>query len=429
MAGAIASALVVAVVACQEESPTALDDGSLPDQPLTVEVELPWSQFASNLQVLGGFSTAASMPTPVVAHGYDGTLEARTLMRFDSFPPAIRVLESGTGAVATDNEMTFITGYLTLGFDTLASVAPGPATLELGTLQQEWNARTASWTLAIDTLGDQRAWTDAGAGPVAHTANATWNPALADSVTFVLDSAFLDDWLTPEYLTRGGRLLSTTDGALLVLTRARFRVNMRSSIADTIVEDTIDLSDRTVIYDPPPAAPTGMRVGGAPAWRTLLTVSAPALTGPPELCARLGCPYTPEAGEISYAALKLTTQASDPGFRPSDTLNVDVRPVLSPATLPKSPLGASQTGGLGKAIEPEAFGVAAGASVDVPITTFMRNLLAGPDADGNEPPSVLALIAASEPASLSFASFAEPGSAGEPVLKLIITVGEPQVLP
>jgi hypothetical protein len=417
------------VVACQEQVPTALDDGPLPEEPLTIEVELPWSEFGSNLQVLGGFSSAASIPTPVVAHGYGGTLEARTLMRFDSLPPAIRVTQSSDGAVVTDTEPKYIAGFLTLVFDTAATVAPGPTELELGTLQQEWQPRSASWTMAVDTIGGQQAWVEPGGGPVLHTVTETWDPSDADSVTIALDSAFLYDWVTPDYPTRGGRLLSTTDGVHLVLKGARFRLNMRSSVADTIVEDTVDMSGRTVIYDPPPPAPTTLRVGGAPAWRTLLSMSPPALTGPPELCAAVGCPYTPEAGEISYAALALTTQASEPGFQPTDTLDIDVRPVLDTVTLPKSPLGASQTGGFGKAIEPGAFGSAAGALVDIPVTGFVRTLLAGPDEEGNEPPSVLALISAIEPSTLSFASFDGPGSAGEPVLRMIITLGEAQVLP
>ncbi|MGD8601336.1 MAG: hypothetical protein PVF19_08325, partial [Gemmatimonadota bacterium] len=108
LASAVAAGLVVAVVACQEQVPTALDDGPLPEEPLTIEVELPWSEFGSNLQVLGGFSSAASIPTPVVAHGYGGTLEARTLMRFDSLPPAIRVTQSSDGAVVTDTEPKYI---------------------------------------------------------------------------------------------------------------------------------------------------------------------------------------------------------------------------------------------------------------------------------------------------------------------------------
>ncbi len=417
----------MAAVACQEQSPTALDDSSLPDEPLTLEVELPWSQFGSNLQVLGGYSSAAGLPLPLVTRAYLGALEARTLMRFDTFPPGVRVVVDGV--TVTDTDVTYVAAFLSVGFDTVRSVAPGPVALEIGGLQEEWQARSASWSFAIDTVGDQRAWSGGAGATVPTSSSVTWDPAFADSVTFPLDSATIATWIDPADRTRGANMLTTTDGALLVLNRASLRLAIRSSLADSIVEDTIGLLDRTVIYDPPPAAPAGMRVGGVPAWRSLLEVIPPQLVGPPELCAALGCPFTPEAGQISYAAVRLTTQTSEAAYQPFDTLRIDARSVLSPAALPKSPLGNSQTSGLGAAVPPEAFGSAPGVSVELPITTFMRTLLGGPDASGNPPPGTLAVLSASEPSSLPFASFDGPGDPGEPVLRMILTVGTSQVLP
>jgi hypothetical protein len=160
-----------------------------------------------------------------------------------------------------------------------------------------------------------------------------------------------------------------------------------------------------------------------------MQVAVPPLTGPPELCAAVGCPFTPTAGQVSYAGLVLTRAATASPFQPNDTVRLDVRPVLSPPTLPKSPLGGSQTAGFGSAVAPEAFSTLAGTPVEVPVTSFLRTLLAGPGADGLEPPSTLALLTATEPAALTFASFFGPGDPGEPTLRLILTVGTPQVLP
>jgi len=81
---------------------------------------------------------------------------------------------------------------------------------------------------------------------------------------------------------------------------------------------------------------------------------------------------------------------------------------------------------------PEVFGALEGSVVEVPITAFVRTLLSGPGAGGVagvDPPSTLALTSATEPFSLSFASFFGPAEPGEPVLKLILTVGTPQELP
>lgn len=424
---AVASALAVAVVACEQAVPTAVDETPLPEAPLTVEIEIPWSDFGSDLQVVGGFSSPAFLPAPVVARAYEGVLEARTLMRWDTFPPTVRVMTDG--GVVTDDSLHFVAGFVTLGFDTLTSVVPSPATLEIGTLEEEWNFRTATWTLAVDTVADQRAWSEAGAGPAPLVATRVWDPAASDSVIFSLDSAEINEWVDPSDQGRGARVLTTTDGTLLVLNRALLRVSIRPSMADTIVEDTIDLLESTFVYDPPPAAATGVRVGGAPAWRSLMAVGVPPLTGPPELCAAVGCPFTPDAGQVSYAALVLTSQATEAGFQPVDSVRLDVRPVLNPATLPKSPLGASQTGEVGRAVAPEAFGAAPGSRVEVPITGFMRTLLAGPDGSGNPPPSMLALLSAFEPSSLAFATFDGPSDAAPPRLRMVLTVGEAQELP
>jgi hypothetical protein len=427
---AILAAILVGVVACQEKVPTALDDSRLPGEPLTVEIDLAWSDFGSNFQVLGGYGSAASLALPVVAHTYEGTLESRLLVRFGAYPPSAQVVNSD-GATVVDTDVRHVAGRLVVMFDTVASTNTGLVELQLSALQEEWEVQSTSWAFAVDSVADQRAWSVPGAGPTIPMSTTVWDPATSDSVSFQLDSADVALWMDPTDPTRGGRIETTTDGVRLRLTRALLRITMRPSLdPDTLVEDTATaLIEKTFIYDPPPTTPTGIRVGGTPSWRTVMNLAIPPLTGPPELCAAVGCPFTPEAGHISYAALALTSQATELAFQPTDTVRLDVRPVLSPAALPKSPLGTSATGDFGVPIAPEAFGASAGTDVEVPVTPFIRDLLGGPDPEGRPPPSMLALMSAAEPASLSFASFFGPADPAAPVLKLILTVGNPQVLP
>ena len=47
--------------ACEEELPVGVVDGPLPGEPITVEVEIPWSDFASNLEVFGGYGSPAEL--------------------------------------------------------------------------------------------------------------------------------------------------------------------------------------------------------------------------------------------------------------------------------------------------------------------------------------------------------------------------------
>ena len=67
--------------------------------------------------------------------------------------------------------------------------------------------------------------------------------------------------------------------------------------------------------------------------------------------------------------------------------------------------------------------------VQLPFTTFARDLLRGADASGNPVPGTLALLSVIEPFSIGFASFDGPGTPGEPVLRLVLTIGPPVELP
>ncbi|MGY8778251.1 MAG: hypothetical protein ACKVIN_09025, partial [Longimicrobiales bacterium] len=68
-------------------------------------------------------------------------------------------------------------------------------------------------------------------------------------------------------------------------------------------------------------------------------------------------------------------------------------------------------------------------SIQIPFTTFSRDLLRGEDSNGNPAASTLALLSVLEPFSISFASFDGPGSASEPYLRLVLTIGPPVELP
>jgi len=188
----------------------------------------------------------------------------------------------------------------------------------------------------------------------------------------------------------------------------------------------------TFVYTPyPTPPPDGIRIGGAPAWRTLMDLTIPeVLDGDPEFCAVVTCPHTLKPGEISYAALRLTSSASDPAFQPTDSVRLDVRPVLDRSAMPKSPLGTSLIqSDLGRAVPPSAFGSAPGQTIEVPFTEFARDLLRGVDEDGYPPANTLALLSVFEPFSISFASFEGPGSPGEPVLTIVVTIGPAVELP
>jgi hypothetical protein len=417
---------VAVVAACEEQTPTAIGDGELPGEPITVEVRIPWSDFASNLEVFGGYGSPEDLGRGVVANQFAGTLDARTLIRFAAYPTQATVRDS-TGAERPDTDLTFLGGRLVAFFDTLASTNTAPVTLGLGATQTEWDATTTTWAFAVDTINDERPWGEPGAGPVAALGTATWDSSLGDSVLFAVDSTMVAAWGDTTDLGRGGRIELLDVGARLQMNGAVLRLDVRPSInPDTVVEVTVLTRNVTFVYDPfPQPPPDGVRIGGAPAWRTVLDVDVPPeLSGPAEFCAVVSCPHTLEPAEISYAALVLTSRATDPAFQPTDSIGLDVRPVFSRAAMPKAPLGGSLVADLlGRRVAPEAFGSAPGELIEIPVTSFARDLLRGTDETGNPAPSTLALLSVFEPSSIAFASFEGPGSPNEPFLRLILTIG------
>jgi hypothetical protein len=222
-----------------------------------------------------------------------------------------------------------------------------------------------------------------------------------------------------------------TDGERLDVRNVVLRLDTRPSVhQDTIVVIDAPAEGVTFVYNPvPEPPPDGIRVGGTPAWRTVIELNVPrVLDGPPSLCAQVGCPFVIEPSRVNHASLVLTTALVEPAaFQPSDTVRLDVRPVLAPELLPKSPLGSSFLGVVGAPVAPGAFQEGGGRTLSVTLTGLVRALVeADPDV---APPNHISLLSVQEPLSLAFGSFVGPGVPGAPVLRLIVTAADTVRLP
>lgn len=418
--------------ACSERTPTSVDPDLVDGRPASVEVVLPWEEFGSNLQVFGGYGSVNDLAVGLVARRFGGELDARTVVRFQTIPTAATVTDS-TGTSRTDTLLTVTGGRVVAIVDTLRSIASGPVTLELGVVRQPWHAPSAGWHLAVDTGGVRTPWEEPGGGPVRRVATTVWDRARGDSAVFVLDSTQLAIWRDTSVANQGALVGAVSEGARLQINSLVLRALVRPSLRrDTTLVLNGAATALTFLYTPnpgPPAAGT-LRVGGVPAWRSVLDIAVPArLTGPASLCAAVGCPLELSPTQVSYAAIVLTTMRADAAFRPADSLSVDVRAVLQRSAMPKSPLGPSLGSGAGRSLAAPLFWESAGQKVEIPITNFVRTLVQGDSVAGFAPPRSLALLSLFEPSSFPYAAFAGPGMPGAPALKLVVTAGRAIQLP
>jgi hypothetical protein len=414
------------ISACQEEIVTNLEGDLIPVEAVTVEVVLPFHEFAGNLEAWGGYGRPFELETDVVATAFEGNLDARVLNSWFPYPHSAEVRDS-LGLVRVDTLLTFVGGRLVARFDTLSSILDESLELSVGALSKDWDFVSANWGVAVDTVGEFQEWTEEGAGPVTPVATAFWEPSQGDSVVFDLDSAGVALWADTTGARMGARLDAITEGVRLDLVNLDLWLVTRPSVnPDTLVELEVRNRTRTFIYHPELAPPDDeIRVGGVPAWRSVFVINLPeVLDGPESLCLKVQCPLTLTPESLISASLVLTTRTPPAGFLPTDSLFMDVRPVLEPSRLPKSPLGSSLLVTLGALLPPAKFGEEVGSEIEVQLGPYVQNLISESSIPGLDVPRTLALLSSFEPSSLSFASFEGPDSPSGPELRLVLTLAE-----
>ena len=426
--------LSVAVLwGCAEESATAPSIDLIQVQPQTVEVVLPFADFVQDVEVVGGFGSTFDLNHGIVARDFGG-LNAKTLVRFGAYPDSI-LTEDQSGSAFTDSNPTFLGGQVLLFFD-----ADRPVDLELFTTQESWHGPTVTWELAVDTAGDRTSWVQPGGGAAVSVGTAIFDPGLGalvgdtlflvDPVSVQIDSATVAAWADTSDASRGLLVTATAPGTRLRLVRASLRLTIIPSLKpDTTIDVSGGLGDLSYIYDPAPQPPAGwLRVGGTPSWRSIITFRVPRMiAGSPEICGGVGCQFDVTTADLNLAELILTSRGTEAPFAPSDTTGMDIRAVLNPELLPKSPLGDPLALG-GTPLPPLIFAEQAGSRVAVSLTELIRDVLES-DVVGDLPPSTIALLGFVEPGSFGFASFDGPGGAGAPALRLVLTLGGKVGLP
>ena len=413
-----------AVSGCKEKNTTAPDLGFLQVNPRTVEALIPFGDFVDDVQVFGGYGSAADLGRGFVAQDFDG-LNVRTLVHLGDYP--------------TTADQTFSGGRVVLFFDTLRGSVNAPATVELFGVQEQWHAPTVTWEVVVDTAGDRREWSQPGGGVTTLLGGGIFDirsnegeaAALTDSVSILVDSATVAALGDPTSGTTGLLVAGADPGAFLHLVDLRLRIStVASSQPDSVFEVTPPAGDLSFMFDPAPTAPLGwLRVGGTPAWRSVLTMSMPrTVTGTPEVCGAVGCEVDLTEVDLNLAELVLTTRQSELEFQPQDTTRVNIATVLSPELLPRAPLGEPFLA-FPRSFAPALFLELAGTQVALSVTTLVTGILGIAAVTDTVPVTSIVLFSNPEPSRIGFASFEGAGGAGAPALRLLYTIANPVGLP
>ena len=421
---------------CTDITPTSDDAGLIPIDPRTIEIRLPFHAFADSLQLLEGYSSPALLPGALVARKWRGDLDANTLVRFGHPNDRIFVIPPGSTTQVTVADAAYrpIRGRVIVFFDSIEVSGTPTFEFKAGAVQTPWHVRSTSWDSAIDTLGNQSPWPEPGAGPVTPLGVARWDGlAESDSIFFPVDSLTISRWFDQTRPENGVRISVTQDGARVRIREAALVYSVRSSInPDTVVEISALSREMTEIYSPR-AVPLdgGFRIGGAPAHRAVIHFRLPeSVEGDASVCGSVPCTVEFRPDRVVYAGLLLYTQRSAPlGLQPLDTIGIDMRPVLSPDRVRRSPLGRTVQD-RPTFIDPDLFGDGSDTLVEFPMTRYVRDLMRE-IAPGDDPVSpALALVTGFEPWFLERATFWGPGSGKyEPVLRIVLTITDGLALP
>tara|TARA_B110000116_G_scaffold201184_1_gene176137 strand:- start:944 stop:2245 length:1302 start_codon:yes stop_codon:yes gene_type:complete len=412
----------VCLVNCSENIATAPDLDLIDIEPYTLEVMVPFADFVQELNVVGGYGSSSDLGSGVVAKDFNG-FSAKTIVRFSSYPESVELGGSTSG-------LKFIGGRVVLAFDSVQGPNNEAIGLQLSATQQAWDSKTVTWKVAVDTVGNKTSWVQPGAGTSVLVGSGDLDSHLAGdsvntfaSISIDVDSATVAAWGGERSYSRGMVVASTDSATRLNLWDAQLVLKAIPLInPDTIVEIPVPVSALSFMVDPMPTNPGGwLRVGGLPAWRSVMTMKLPdQVKGSVEICGNTGCLFDVSKSQLNLAELILTTRETEAGFKPTTPLAIQIRSVLSPSSLPKSPLGDPVGLQQGVLVQPKFFDNAEGEQVVFSLTDLLG--FSDRELSGTFPSNTVALLSSNEGTTLDFASFQGSGDSGFPVLRLILTV-------
>jgi len=386
--------LLVAAAGCRDELPTVLGPDRFPAgaRLTSVVLELSADQFLEEIGQFTGYAAARDATYQLVANNFEGTLQARSLVRLTGFPVAVTVPTGGTAV--TDTVFTYTAGQIVVPVDTAATRVTGSVTLRLHEAAQEWDAFSTTWTHAVDTVGVRVPWTQPGGSLGPELARTMWMPgdtAVRDSVRWQVDSLTVARMASEDF--RG--LIVVAEGAPSRVQLGAFslRTGARgASRPDTVISQVVTTALRAFVFTPEPPAPIGpWTAGGVRAARTLFRVTLPEHVAacPPGAAPGQACPQVPIRNvTLNDVSLLLRSAPVRDGFRPLAPVEVTLRVIAEPELGRRAPLGPPAFGRqvpgapgqfASAVVAPSLFlegSIPADNVVNIPVTDHFRGVLA-----------------------------------------------------
>jgi hypothetical protein len=377
-------AAVLLFAACDRETPLGVGQGLLPPGAVqTFEIVLDAERYLVRDTAFGDYTGPRDAPFLVLAHQFDGALNANALMRF--IVPELITLPDTAGVSYIDTIPNWFAGNVRVVVDSL-TLPDVDFQLALYHTAEVWD-ESATWSYRVDTLAVSHPWTVPG-GRSGDFISRITVPAGTDTVLVPVDSLTIERWRQIEFGDRGALLVVETPGVRLRTSLPQLLLEGRpSQRPDTVVTATGVIDRATFIFEPEQPVTVGQpRVGGTPAWRTIyrlrerLDTISFACPGVPNCRVRLADAH------INYAAMQLHPTAVPDGFRPEDDISL-VAYLLFPT--PQVPLQRSPLGDIaGFATAPATRFVAPVAPdappVEVQLTDLIRLASLSPEARGEQ---------------------------------------------
>ncbi len=262
----LVAVLATGSVACTREEIVSVEPGNAPGETApTVEALLNTAVIPDWTDtVFSGFSGPSNAGFIAVQESPD--LVSHGLFRIGIVRDTVFVADTFSAVIAYDSARIIATVDANRSDFTDADI-----TVQLRTVEQDWHNGTATWQLAVDTVGAQVPWTTPG-GSFGSVLDEVVVTAADDSVVFELGAAtdsLLSIWADTSQANLGLAFVVADSGLFVTFIPLLVYGTVPELFPDTTVVTASSATERTFVFDPPaPPVPTGvLRLGGVNGFR------------------------------------------------------------------------------------------------------------------------------------------------------------------